>query len=158
MQSKAQTRKMDVDWLQASRFCTIPHFIVFPILNRNTKGTISRLNMWITSSECMVNLFLSLIFMKINVWKQQSFSIEPITCTTTSLANLVYSGILTSRIRKEVRVLHNLVTGLTLEGFCIANLTFFVMVKTNKDLWRSKVGVKNKPRTHTSLGPTFLGW
>jgi hypothetical protein len=32
------------------------------------------------------------------------------------------------------------------------------MVRTNKDLCKSKIVVKNNPKTNTSLGPTFLGW
>jgi hypothetical protein len=31
------------------------------------------------------------------------------------------------------------------------------MVKTNKDLCKSKAMVENNPGTHTTLGPTFLG-
>jgi hypothetical protein len=41
-------------------------------------------------------------------------------------------------------------------GFCIANSTLFFMVKTNKDLCKSKAIAKNNLGTHTSLGPTFL--
>jgi hypothetical protein len=37
---------------------------------------------------------------------------------------------LTSRIWKEVRVLHNLVTGLASKGLCIANLAFSLKVKS----------------------------
>jgi hypothetical protein len=92
--------------------------------------------------------------MKVNVEKQHSFAIEPVTYTTTNLANLMYSKILIFRIW-EIKVFHNLVTGLTLKGFCIANLAFFIMVKTNKNLWKLKVGAENKLKTHTSLGPTF---
>jgi hypothetical protein len=145
---------MDINWPQASRFCTISHSTILPVLNCNTKR--NSLQVEHVNYKLMVNLFLSLVFMKISVEKQHSFSIEPITCTTSSLANLVYSGILISRNWKEVKVLHNLVIGLTSKCFCITNLTFFVMVLTNKDLWRSKVGVENKPRTNTSLSPTFL--
>jgi hypothetical protein len=48
--------------------------------------------------KLQMDLFLSLVFMKVGVKKQHSFAIEPITYTTTSLANLMYSKILTSKI------------------------------------------------------------
>jgi len=69
----------------------------------------------------------------------------------------MYFGILTLKINEEVKVLHNLVIELTSKGLSIANLAFFVVI-TNKDLWKSRAIVENKLRTHTSLGPTFLGW
>jgi len=88
--------------------------------------------MQITSSKCMVNLFLSLDFMKVSVEKQHSFAIEPIIYSKFSQLDVLHDFYFKNP--KEVRVLHNLVTGLTSKGFYIANLTFFVMVKTNKDL------------------------
>jgi hypothetical protein len=71
--------------------------------------------------------------MKVNVEKQCSSSTEAITYTIASLASLMYFKILTSRNCEEIKVLHNLVTGLTSKDFCITNLAFFVMVRTNKD-------------------------
>jgi hypothetical protein len=82
----------------------------------------------------MVNLFHGLIFMKVSVERQCSSSTKPITCTIASLASLMYFGILISRIYEEIKVLHNLVIELTSKGLCLANLAFFVMVRTNKDL------------------------
>jgi hypothetical protein len=81
----------------------------------------------------MVNLFHGLAFMKVSVERQCSSSTKPITCTTTSLASLMYFGILTLKINEEVKVLHNLVIELTSKGLSIANLAFFVVI-TNKDL------------------------
>jgi len=47
------------------------------------------LNMRIISFKCMVNLFYSLVFMKVSVKKQHSFSTKPITCITTSSISLI---------------------------------------------------------------------
>ncbi len=68
------------------------------------------LNIQMTSSKCIINLFLSLVFMKVNVKKQHSSSsIDTITCTTTSLANLMYLRIFGTKIHDEERVLFSLV-------------------------------------------------
>jgi hypothetical protein len=72
--------------------------------------------------------------MKVSVEKQHSSSTKPIICITASSTSLMYFGILIPRICDEVKVFHNLVIGLTSKGFYIANLTFFVMVRINKDL------------------------
>ncbi len=106
----------------------------------------------------MVNRFHNFVFMKVSIEKQCSSSTKPITCTIASSTNLIYYGILFSKNWKEVRVLHNLMTRWTSKGFCIANLTLFVMLSTNRDLWRSRAIAENKPKTHTSLSPTFIGW
>ncbi len=37
MQKEAQMRRLDVDWPQASTFCTIPNFAILLILNCCTK-------------------------------------------------------------------------------------------------------------------------
>jgi len=68
--------------------------------------------------------------MKVNIEKQCLFSKEPIICTIASSMNLIYFGILLFLIWKEMKILHNLVMGLTWKGFYIANLTLFVMLYT----------------------------
>ncbi len=70
----------------------------------------------------------------------------------------MYSRIFCSRIWDEKKVLHSLISRLMSNYFCIANLTLFFMVRTNKNLCKLKVMVANNPRIHTSLGLTFLGW
>ncbi len=95
---------------------------------------------------------MDVIFIKVNIEKHHSFSIEPINCTANS-TNLMHLGIFYSRICDEERVFHNLVNPLISNGFCIINLTSFFMVSTNKNLCKSKVVVKNNLATDT-----FLGW
>jgi NAD(P)H-flavin reductase len=70
----------------------------------------------------------------------------------------MYSRIFCSRIQDEEMVLYSLVSKLISNGFCISNLTLFFMVRTNKDLCKSKAMAKNNPKTHTSLGLTFLSY
>jgi len=69
----------------------------------------------------------------------------------------MYLGIFYSKIRDEKKVLHNLVSNLISNGFCIANLMLFFMVRTNKNLCKSKAMAENNPRIRISLGLTFLG-
>ncbi len=116
------------------------------------------LNIWMISSKCSINQFFNLIFIKVSAEKHCSSSIEPLTCTITSSGDLMYSWIFCSRIQDEKQVLHSLVSGFISNGFCIANLTLFFMVRTNKDLCKSKVVAKNNLGTHTLLGLTFLSW
>jgi hypothetical protein len=94
--------------------------------------------------------------MKVNVKKQHSSSIETITCTTTSLANLMYLRIFVTKIHDEERVLFSLVKGFTLKHFCIGNFELFFMVKTNKILCRPKTTAKSSLETHKSLVFNFL--
>jgi hypothetical protein len=72
--------------------------------------------------------------MKVNVEEKCSSSKESIIYTITSSTSLMYFRILTSKNCEEIKVFHNLVVGLTSKGFCITNLTFFVMVGIDKDL------------------------
>jgi hypothetical protein len=100
---------------------------------------------------------MDIIFIKVNVEKHHSSSIEPINRTTNS-TNLMHLGIFYLKTCDEERVFHSLVNGLISNGFCNANLTSLFMVNTNKNHCKSKVVVKNNLGTHTSLGLTFLGW
>ncbi len=70
----------------------------------------------------------------------------------------MYSRIWYLRICHDERVFQRLVNGLRLDGFCIANLALFFIVRTNKDLCKSKIVAENIVGTDTSLSPTFLGW
>ncbi len=95
--------------------------------------------MQMTSSKCMANQFCSVIFMKVNnIEKQWSSLTQSITCTITSLANLMYFRILFSRIQKEVKVLHNLVNVFTSKGFYIANIILFVMLKAQIEIFEGQ--------------------
>jgi hypothetical protein len=79
--------------------------------------------MWMTSSKCIINPFCNSFFMKVIIEKQHSSLTKSITYTIASLANLIYSKILFSRIWDEVRVLMS-------KGFYIGNLKLFVMLST----------------------------
>jgi hypothetical protein len=103
-----------------------------------------------TSSRCIINLFHSLVFMKVNVKKQHSSSIETITCTT-SLANLMCL-----RIHDEEGVLFSLVREFTSKLFYIGNFELFFMVKINKNICRPKTIDKSSLETHKSLVLNFL--
>ncbi len=70
----------------------------------------------------------------------------------------MYLGLWCSRICDDERVFQSLVSGLRSNGFCIINLALFFIVKTNKNLCKSKAIDENNVGTHTSLSPTFLGW
>jgi hypothetical protein len=95
--------------------------------------------------------------MKVNIKKQHSSSTETITCTTRSLANLMYLRIFGTKIHDEERVLLSLVKGFTSKCFCIGNFELFFMVKTNKNLCRPKTMAKSSLETHKSLLFSFLG-
>jgi hypothetical protein len=120
---------------------SIPSFVIFPTPNCFSKKEAYKLkffwlNIRMTCSKCTINLFFSLFFTKVNVERHCSFSIEPITYTTTSLTNLLYSRIFFHKICDEEEFFHNLVHGFTSKDFWIANLEFFFMVLKNKDLCR----------------------
>jgi hypothetical protein len=61
------------------------------------------LNIWMISSKCSINQFFNLIFIKVSVKKNYSFSIEPFTWTIASLGDLMYSWIFCSKIQDEKR-------------------------------------------------------
>ncbi len=85
-----------------------------------------------------------------SVKKHCSSSTKLITCIPTSSPNLIYSLIFCSKVRDEKRVHFSLIRGLISNGFCIANLALFFMIRTNKDLCKSNAMAKNSPKTHTS--------
>jgi hypothetical protein len=76
--------------------------------------------------------------MKVSVEKQCSSSNEPITNTTFSSMNSMYSWNFSTKIYDEKRVLHKFINGFISKCFCIANFELFFMVMTNKDLYKSK--------------------
>ncbi len=94
------------------------------------------LNIQMTSSKCKVNMFHNLIFMKVNIKKHCSSSIEPIIFSITSSADLMYLRIFSTKICDDERVFHNLVNGFTSKGFCITNLELFFMVMIKRNLFR----------------------
>ncbi len=133
----------------------ITNFIVFPTLDCCSKREMVKnfwLNIWMTNSKCIVNQFLNLIFIKVNIKKHCSSSIELIFCITSS-TNLLYLGIWCSKICDEEKVFQSLASGLKSNGFYIANLALFFMEKTNNFFYRSKVIVENNVGTHT-----FSSW
>jgi hypothetical protein len=103
----------------------------------------------------MVDQFLSLVFIKVSIGKHCSSFTKLITCTTSS-TNLMYSRIFYSRICDKKRVLHNLVSRSSSNDFYINNLALFFMVRTDKNLYRSRAMAENSLGTHISLGPHLL--
>jgi len=59
----------------------------------------------------------------------------------------MYFKILFLKFYKKINVLHNLVSKFTLKGFYIANFALFIILNTNKNLWRLEIKVKNKVGT-----------
>jgi hypothetical protein len=108
----------------------ITSFIVFPTLDWYSKRELVKifwLNIWMNGSKCMVNQFLTLVLIKVNIKKHHPSSTELITCTTSS-TNLLYFGIWCSKFCEEEKVFQILVSGLKSNGFYIANLALFFMV------------------------------
>ncbi len=141
--------------LQASTPCQVILSFQFWIATPKGKFCMLKifwLNIWMTSSKCMVDQFLSLVFIKVTIGKHCSSFTKLITCATSSI-NLMYSRIFYSRIRDKKWVLHNLVSRSSSNGFYITNLALFFMVRTNKKKYRSRAMAENSLGTHISLAP-----
>lgn len=104
-------------------------------------------------TKWVINLFLNLVFIKLNVLKCHSSSIKSTTCKTTILTNIIYFRILCVIIWEDVNYFHNCVKGLQIQGSVIATLELFFINKTNKEHYRSRVVESNTNGIHTSRKP-----